>query len=565
MCLAALSTIARPQSATPLSVADSPRVAGRAPVAIPSGSPRPNPQSQRDPTRKVADATLAGQIAELLVQPEVARDHWGIQVTTLEGTPIYSFNEGQLFQPASNAKLFTTAASLALLGPDKTFNTTVQGTLDPATGTVTGEIFLVGHGDAGLSARHFPYSSSAPQGRPRPDPLRYLADLADQLAQQGVKTITGDVVGDDTYFTWEPYPNDWSIDDVVWGYAAPVSALTVADNQILLTVRPGAITGPEGSKIYHNAAATLDQNGVPYYTVESHVDVAATHASNGIQIERAPGSKTLRVYGQISEDAAPDVEEIAIADPAEYAAMAFKQALEARGITVEGTARARHQLPEDPFGFLTSLHADDRCEQLVITGGQCPGDCFVSPAPGAVLASHLSPTLAQDVILTNKISQNLHAELMLRQLGKRVICGEGTAVEGARMVRAFLINAGIDPNDFVFFDGSGLSGHDLVTPRATAKLLQFATTRPWFAGWKASLPVGGVDGSLETRFAKAPLKGHVFAKTGTLGEARALSGYLDCASGRAVIFSILVGNHLPGDSSDREAMDKIVAAIAATQ
>jgi D-alanyl-D-alanine carboxypeptidase/D-alanyl-D-alanine-endopeptidase (penicillin-binding protein 4) len=124
----------------------------------------------------------------------------------------------------------------------------------------------------------------------------------------------------------------------------------------------------------------------------------------------------------------------------------------------------------------------------------------------------------------------------------------------------------------VFYDGSGLSGHDLVTPRAIAKLLSYVahdpktgTPQPWFAAWKASLPVGGVDGTLADRFTAAPLKGHVFAKTGTMGEANALSGYLDCASGQTVIFSILVGNHLPGDSADRDAMDKIVAAIAAAE
>jgi D-alanyl-D-alanine carboxypeptidase/D-alanyl-D-alanine-endopeptidase (penicillin-binding protein 4) len=122
---------------------------------------------------------------------------------------------------------------------------------------------------------------------------------------------------------------------------------------------------------------------------------------------------------------------------------------------------------------------------------------------------------------------------------------------------------GIDPDDFVFFDGSGLSGHDLVTPRATVRLLQYASGQPWFADWRRSLPVGGVDGSLEGRFTKAPLKGKVFAKTGTLGEARALSGYVECASGKTVIFSIMVGNHAPQSSADRDAMDKIVAAIAA--
>ena len=194
------------------------------------------------------------------------------------------------------------------------------------------------------------------------------------------------------------------------------------------------------------------------------------------------------------------------------------------------------------------------------------------PVP-AVLASHGSAPISEDVVLTNKVSQNLHAELFLHLLGKRTYCSKGSIVEGARLVRAFLLHAGIDGDDFVFYDGSGLSGHDLVAPRATAKLLAFAATnpkrfaadKPWFAAWKASLPVGGEDGTLGGRFAKPPLKDHLFAKTGTLGESRALSGYLDAASGRTVIFSIMVDNHLPGDSSDREVMDKIVAAIQATQ
>jgi D-alanyl-D-alanine carboxypeptidase/D-alanyl-D-alanine-endopeptidase (penicillin-binding protein 4) len=168
----------------------------------------------------------------------------------------------------------------------------------------------------------------------------------------------------------------------------------------------------------------------------------------------------------------------------------------------------------------------------------------------------------EDVVLTNKDSLNLNAELLLRRLGDR-FAFTGTFAEGARVVRKFLIDAGISGDDFIFYDGSGLSTYDLVTPRATARLLQYAATQPWFADWKASLPVGGVDGSLEARFAKAPLKGKVFAKTGTLGEARALSGYAECASGKTVIFSIMVGNHLPGTNGDREAMDKVVAAIAA--
>lgn len=182
--------------------------------------------------------------------------------------------------------------------------------------------------------------------------------------------------------------------------------------------------------------------------------------------------------------------------------------------------------------------------------------------PVKVMAQHVSLQLSEDVIITNKVSQNLHAELMLHDLARKYECNGYTA-EGSGVIRAFLTTrVRIDKDDFVFYDGSGLSGHDLVTPRATVRLLEYAAGQPWFADWRRSLPVGGVDGSLEHRFTKAPLKGHVFAKTGTLGEARALSGYLDCRSGQTVAFSIMVGNHAPGTSADREVMDKVVEAIA---
>ena len=152
---------------------------------------------------------------------------------------------------------------------------------------------------------------------------------------------------------------------------------------------------------------------------------------------------------------------------------------------------------------------------------------------------------------------------MLRRFGA-ASGGTGSAVDGSRVVRQFLLDAGLDEGDFVLLDGSGLSGHDLVTPRATAKLLTFASTQPWFAQWRAALPVGGEDGTLRSRFGdKSPLKDHIFAKTGTLGESRALSGYVECASGKTVIFSIFVDTHTPANSADRTAMDAIVEAIAA--
>jgi serine-type D-Ala-D-Ala carboxypeptidase/endopeptidase (penicillin-binding protein 4) len=511
---------------------------------------------------------LARTIAGLVEGPEVSRDHWGIAVTAMDGTPIYLLNEGQLFQPASNAKLYTTAAAIALLGPSTTFETKIvaKGVFGGVE-SLTGDLVLVGAGDANLSGREIPYVAPAlrpkvePGAPPLPEvaPLRYLEAMADQVAATGLKVVNGDVVGDDTLFPWEPYPQDWSVDDTVWGYGAPVSALTINDNQMKVTVTPSAAAG--------QPATVLVDPAVPsYYTLGVSVTTGATKSGSHVQMERALGSKVLRVYGSIAVDAQPDEEEVAIHDPAAYAAMALKGMLEKRGIVVTGKALAKHRIPTDAEGFLEGMKVPGQ-EIAVVTGGFQGGSCLMEPPPVAgserTLATHLSSPLLEDVVVTNKVSQNLHAELWLHHLGRRTMCSKGSTVEGARMARAFLENAGLDKDDFVFFDGSGLSGHDLVTPRATARLLQYASTQPWFVDWKKSLPVGGEDGSLAERFGKAPLKDHVFAKTGTLGEARALSGYLECASGRTVIFSIMVGNHMPQTTKDRETMDKIVAAIAA--
>jgi D-alanyl-D-alanine carboxypeptidase/D-alanyl-D-alanine-endopeptidase (penicillin-binding protein 4) len=531
---------------------------------------------------------LDRQIAALVAEPAVARDHWGIIVTTLDGKPIYALNEAQLFQPASNAKLFTTAAAMALLPQAHVFTTYVTGDgLFMEDGTLHGDLTLNGVGDANFSGRDLPYVP--PELRPNPeppanDPLRDLEEMADQVKASGLKRVEGNIWGSNSGFDSQLYPSGWSLDDPVWGYAAPVSGLSVADNELKLTVFPIPAKGYESSFVRPGdefpALIQVDQ-AVPYYTVVNHVECWLEKKPTHIQIERTPGSHELLVYGSISRGAQPVVEQIAIDDPEQYAAMAFKQMLIERGVAVTGESKVSHasaydpasptedfaKLASEPIADLTPVPEDRQFPAFV---GQACGGCDKRWAYRS-LAKHVSAPLKEDIVVTNKESLNLHAELLLLQLGLAVT-GQGERAQGERVVRQFLINAGIDKDDFVFYDGSGVSGYDLVTPRAVAKLLSFAAhdpktgaPQPWFAAWKSSLPIGGVDGTLEDRFTQPPLKGHVFAKTGTHSEARALSGYLDCASGQTVIFSILVGNHLPGSSNDREVMDKIVAAIAAAE
>lgn len=511
------------------------------------------------------NAALQAKIDAMIHEPQVMRAHWGIHVTKLDGTPIVAINEGQLFMPASNNKLFTTATVMAVLGGEHRFATSVFAEGLITRGVLEGNLNLYGEGDANLSGRAIPYVSPAkrPQGvQPVPNELRFIDELAEQIKAKGITKIDGDVVGDDTLMTWEPYAGDWSIDDALWYYGAPVNALMIADNAINLKIAPGANVG--------DAAVVTLNPAMPYYEVDNQIKTVAKGAEAHTDIQRSVmmtgGSRVLHLYGTIAMDAHVQDEDIAIDEPAEYAARALKAALEARGIVVTGKATAKHRVePEYQFTKATMEPIAEWIPVWKKYGEMGHVDSTGKSWKSALLAKHEGAPLYEDVVVTNKISQNQHAELLLRQLGLAV-GKDGSIAQGVRVVRQFMTTkAGIDGEDFIFNDGSGLSGHDLVAPRATTQLLRYAAKQEWGAQWKASLPIGGEDGSLRSRFPNPPVKDHVFAKTGTLSEARALSGYLECKSGQTVVFSIMVNLHNPRTKDDQKTMDAIVALVQAAE
>ena len=501
----------------------------------------PASASHRKSPRPHKALPLDRQIQQILSAPDVARAHWGISVVTPEGRPVFALNDGQLFEPASNAKLFTTATVLALLPANATWTTNVvtSGVLD-AGGTLTGDLRLLGAGDPTLSGRAYPWDGKTE--RPNP-PLQALASLADQVVAAGVRKIDGDIVGDDSWFPWERYGGDWAWDDLQWDYGAPVSALTVNDNVVYLNVTPAQ--GAQPAVVQWNP-------DVPYYALENSLVLAPPGSPAHSGIDRAPGSRTIRLFGAVTPNGMH--EGLAIEDPAEFAATALRQMLLARGVTVTGTARAWHRLSVD-----TEDYREEVDQAVVLRPLTLPS--IAPPVTGLrVLATHVSPPLEQDVTVTNKVSQNLHAELYLRLLG-RLEANDGSIAQGARVVRQFLIDAGVDPGDFVFFDGSGLSPADLITPRAATTLLVYAAHQPWGELYRSTLPIGGVDGTLADRFS-GQLRGRIVAKTGTLGEVNALSGYLTTASGKTLVISVLCNDHQPTGDAARIALDRIVTAIA---
>jgi D-alanyl-D-alanine carboxypeptidase/D-alanyl-D-alanine-endopeptidase (penicillin-binding protein 4) len=250
------------------------------------------------------------------------------------------------------------------------------------------------------------------------------------------------------------------------------------------------------------------------------------------------------------QDDAGAGESLAIDDPADFTAKLFRELLEQRGVTVYGRPRTRHtELASMQTFTVTSLASGG--------GGEMSGRS--NPAP-LILASHESVPLSDDLRVINKVSQNLHAELMLRLLGKEK--GTSGSIQGGlEVMRGFLTSAGIKPDQFAFYDGSGLSRENLVTPEAVVKLLQFAQQQPWGKLYEDTLPVSGMDGSLSDRLKTPPAKGLVHAKTGSLSHVNSLSGYAITTTGERVAFSILCNNHNLPNRKVIDTIDQIVEKI----
>ncbi|MGH9678695.1 MAG: D-alanyl-D-alanine carboxypeptidase/D-alanyl-D-alanine endopeptidase [Candidatus Acidiferrales bacterium] len=451
------------------------------------------------------------------------KGYWGILVTDAgTGKVLFERNADAYFTPASNAKLFTTALALSALGPGFRVNTKVAATGEvDAKGVLHGDVELVGAGDANLSNRVFPFEKKEERDGP---PEVALAKFADRVAAHGITEITGDVVVDDSLFAPERFPSGWSIDDMQWSYGAAVSAIAVNDNSFKIELWPGA---RDGDPVRTEAGFAAD-----FYTIENSVLTTAAGIEERLAVTRDPGSRLIRIGGMMPVGGRPRVLTLAIEQPAEYAAALFEHLLLLKGVKTDGSARSRHA-----------------------------GDPPLAGSSGStVLAERDSPSLADDVRLTNKSSENLHAELMLL-LAAHEEMGATSYEDALKFAAAFYQSAGIAPGDVSLSDGSGLSRKDLVTPRAIVGILRYAAAQPWAEIYRASLPVAGEDGTLADRMKNSPAAGRVFAKTGTLGNTNAISGYAETLSGEHLIFSILGNNVTLHAQEANKVLDAIVEAM----
>ncbi len=474
---------------------------------------------KRSAASKKATAKFASRAEALLTTTPTSKGEWGLLIVDAEsGETLYQQNADKYFVPASNMKLFTTALALAKLGPDYRFHTTLetQGAIS-SEGVLDGDLTLVGRADPNLSNRKFPYELKEEFDGPAE---KALVELRDALVAKGIKEVSGDVIGDDSYFPRERYPNGWEIDDMVWEYGAAISAIVVDDNTVALTLTPG---DQAGSPVQAAVAPAT-----PDFMVENDVTTSGADVKSDLTLTREPGSNVVVVKGTLPAKSAPRKLVLAIEEPAQHAAAVLKRLLEERGVRVAGVARARHNHVE-------------------------PGGDPV------VLAEHVSVPLGDALKLVNKISQNLHTEMLLRTVARQ--SGVWATPDDLMKVPAdFYGAAGIEPGDVIQTDASGLSRHDLVTPRAIVTLLNFSQKQSWFGPYFASLPVAGIDGTLEDRMKNTPAAGRIHAKTGSVEHVRTLSGFAETPGGRRLIFSFLSNNQ---GGKSHEAADALTGLCVA--
>ena len=460
-----------------------------------------------------ADILLGGDV--------VSKGEWGLVVEDAEtGELLFDQGSAKYFVPASNMKLFTTALALDKLGQDFRFHTTLESMgVVSSEGELTADLVLVGRGDPNLSNRRFPFNLKEEFDGP---PDKILGELADQLMARGVKKISGDVIGDDSYFPRERYPNGWEIDDMVWEYGAAISALVVNDNTATITLTAG--TAGERAQV-SVSPRTLD------FAVDNRVLTSAANVKADLTMTREPAAHLVVLTGTLPEKSAPRKLVLGIEEPALNAATLLKAALEERGIRVDGGVRARHEAIAEPEGVTTTI-----------------------------LAEHVSVPLRDAVKLVNKISQNLHTEALLRAAMRKGGTWN-TPDELMKFAADFYAQVGIAPEDVIQTDGSGLSRHDLVTPRAVVTLLRWAQKQPWFESYYASLPVAGIDGTLEERMKNTPAAGRVHAKTGSVEHVRTMSGFADTPGGRRLVFSFLSNNQGGKNHETTDALGGLCVAM----
>ncbi len=491
--------------------------------------------------------SLAERIQKIVERPEFAHANFGIEFVSLDtGKVVYALNEHKLFTPASTTKLLTEGTLLAKLGADYRFHTRIYrtGPVD-SKGRLKGDLILVASGDPNLSSRVQPdgtlafmdedhsYGGPAVAG----DPLAVIHQLARDVAAKGIRRIDGRVLVDASLF---PDGEREGGTDVV------LSSIMVNDNVIDLMAKPGAKAGD---------AAEFDSSpktGYVRFLSRLTTGPAESKPSFGApEVTANPdGTIAVTLTGSLPADGRPALWPFAVPSPTQFAETVFREAIVAAGVKIKGRADG----PRPGFAAYTRFYTAEN-----------------------QVAEHVSPPLSEEIKVTLKVSQNLHAGVGPYLLGALVAKKPvDTELAGFGIEREFLQAAKLDLSGASQGDGAGVDWADLFTPDFMCRYLAYWTTRPDFPVFFAALPILGKDGTLAKIQTDAPGAGHVHAKTGTFGaedklgggrmlNVKGLAGYVTTARGERLVFTLYVNHvHLPAEPDAAQTIaGQALGAIAA--
>ncbi|MET8340361.1 D-alanyl-D-alanine carboxypeptidase/D-alanyl-D-alanine endopeptidase [Streptosporangium canum] len=457
------------------------------------------PASAVEPASGVTD--LVKDIDQILSDARLTPARAGVVVkSAASGEELYAQDSGKVLTPASNAKLVTSAAAADTLGLDFRFTTSVLSTGRRAGSALTGNLYLKGTGDPTLLAADYDA-------------------LAARVAASGIKVVTGKLVADDTWFDSVRLGTDWAWDDEPYYYSAQISALTASPDTdydagtVVVSVAPGDAAG--------KPAKVSTTPETDYLKI---VNRATTGTETDVLIERQHSTNTVLITGTVADGYD---EWVTVDDPTGYVASLFRKALAKHGVRVLGsTARE------------------------------------ATPAGATTVASRDSMPLSELLVPFMKLSNNMHAEILTKSIGRKV-SGAGTWSAGLAAVTSFAQANGMPT--LRMRDGSGLSRADGLTPGGVTDLLLALRSKPWFSTWYGSLPIAGdpdrmVGGTLRSRMRGTPAAGNVHAKTGSLTGVTSLSGYVTSADNEPLVFSVMLNQFLSGSPKDIE--DKIAIRLA---
>ncbi len=477
---------------------------------------------------KLAEPEARRQLREsldaLFGDPRFSNAWWGARVERMNGEVLYDLNGARNFAPASNMKILTTAAAIALLGPDYTYETRLEAIGEiTQDGRLEGDLVIVGSGDPSFGAWH---------PDENPDSAAILGQWADALEAAGVREITGDIIGDGRYFTEEFYSGYWELSDIPYWYAAGSSGLAIEENAFRLVFTPG-----------ENVGDTPAVEIIPPTDYMTFINEAKTAEAGGAKdmdiVERDPKSNVARIAGSLALDAGTKSERGSVWDGPRYAAYLFRETLERRGVRVAGEA--------------LNIRAMENAARIDAA----------PPERRRVIATWTSPPMRSLCRTVNRWSHNFFADQLLRTIGKERR-GEGSFEAGEAAAKEWLASVGVpEIQALQMNDGSGLSRHNVVQPRQfCATLRAMFNDKALREPFTESLSVAGVSGWMSDRMKDTPAAGRVRAKTGYVLRVRSLSGYVLTVEDETLVFSFIANMSTAPLGEVDEAADRACILLA---